>query len=141
MTRATDVLATCRRVVVVGASPDQARYGHEVLEAFHAAGHDVVAVNPKYDRIDERPCYASLRTVPGRADVAVLVLSPDNAQRLLPDVHAAGIATVWLPPGTASEATVQAARALGLAVIDDVCPVATLRRGKRPLTTARPSSS
>lgn len=131
MPQARDVLTTCHRVAVVGASPDRARYAHEVLEAFHAARYDVVAVNPKYDRIDERPCYPSLGKVPAGADLAVLVLSPDNAQRLLPDVPAAGIATVWLPPGTASEATVQSARDLGLTVIDDVCPVATLRQWTR----------
>jgi len=97
MSQASDVLTTCRRVVVVGASPDHARYGHEVLEAFHVAGYDVAGVNPKYDRIDERPCYPSLGVVPAGADVVVLVLSPDNAQRLLPEVSAAGVGTVWLP--------------------------------------------
>lgn len=133
MPLAHDVLDTCRRVVVVGASPDPARYGHEVLEAFHAAGYDVVAVNPKYDHVDERPCYPSLCGVPSRADVAVLVLSPDNAQRLLPDVLAAGINTVWLPPGTATDDTVHAAHTLGLAVVEDICPAATLRRRPRPV--------
>jgi hypothetical protein len=128
MTRANDVLNTCRRVVVVGASPDPKRYGHEVLEAFHAAGYDVAAVNPKYESIAGLPCFPSLSAVPAGTDVAVLVLSPENAARLIPDVGAAGIKIVWLPPGTACDATVSAARAATLTVVDDICPVATLRR-------------
>jgi len=140
MTLAREVLNRSRRVLVAGASPDPARYGHEVLEAFHGAGFDAAAVNPKYEAIAGRPCYPSLAAVPGGADLAVLVVSPVNAQRLLPDVRAAGIGTVWLPPGTADEATVEAARALGLIVVDDVCPVATLLQVGRGPAGGRSSS-
>lgn len=133
----SDVLAQAHRVVVVGATADPDRYGFEVLTAFCQAGYDVVAVNPRYDLIDvlpcyRLPCYPSLDQVPGHADLAVLVLSPANALEVLPQLPAAGIATVWLPPGTASDETRAKADALGLTTIADVCPVGILS-GSTPL--------
>lgn len=131
-----DVLAKAYRVAVVGASPNPERYGFDVLTAFCRAGYEVVAVNPRYELIDvlpchRLPCYPSLEKVPVPVDVAVLVLPPAHASGVLSEVVAAGIDTVWLPPGTATRQTRRKAEDLGLTTVTDLCPVGILSGSTR----------
>jgi acetate---CoA ligase (ADP-forming) len=73
---ALERLLNPRGIAVVGASADAARPGAQAVHALEQhgyAGH-VYPVNPKYREIGGKPCYASVRTIDGVCDVAVIAL-------------------------------------------------------------------
>lgn len=65
-----------RGIAIVGASPDANRPGAQTLAALARRGYagGVYPVNPKYDEIGGRRCYASVEDVPQPCDVAVVAL-------------------------------------------------------------------
>ena len=65
-----------RSVAVVGASPTPGSLGAGVLAnlgRFRFSG-PLHLVNPRYDRIDERPCVRSIAELPDGIDCAVLAI-------------------------------------------------------------------
>lgn len=63
-------------VVVIGASRDPEKLGHGVLSNILASGYqgDVYPVNPKADEVLGLPAYASVKDIPGKLDLAVIVI-------------------------------------------------------------------
>ena len=105
-------------VAVIGASEDRAKFGNKAVRAFRQAGHDVVAINPRYADVEERieglPTYASVADVPGPVDVATLYVHPAVGERVLAEIAAKGIPELWVNPGAESDTLLRRARSLGL---------------------------
>jgi acyl-CoA synthetase (NDP forming) len=73
-----------RGIAVVGASGDISRFGGQTIRALNTFGFagGIYPVNPKYAEIDGRKAYASIETIDGPCDVAVIAL---------PAAHVAGV--------------------------------------------------
>ncbi len=104
-------------VAVIGASTDRRKFGNKAVRAFHAAGYEVVPVNPRESSIEGLTAYASVLDVPSVVDMATVYVPPDVVLRLIPDFVTKGIGEIWLNPGADDEAVVAEARARGLTVI------------------------
>ncbi|GAI14680.1 unnamed protein product, partial [marine sediment metagenome] len=63
-------------VAVVGASRDPEKLGHGILSNILASGYrgNVYPVNPKADEVLGLPAYASVKDIPGKLDLAVIVV-------------------------------------------------------------------
>ncbi len=65
-----------RSVAVIGASREEGKVGHDVLQNLIRYGYAgrIYPVNPKADQILGLPCFRSVRDIPGEVDLAVLVI-------------------------------------------------------------------
>ncbi len=125
--RAEEILNTRKRFALIGATQDMLKYSYELLFTLLDAGYKVYPINPKYDKIENEICYDSLAGLPERPDVVIVVLSPQNVERMLDEIHNYRPAIVWLPPGSWSDEAVRKATAAGIEVVYDVCPIGTLK--------------
>ena len=83
-----------RTIAIVGMSPRAGAFGMRSFENLQHFAGEVFLVNGKYDRIAERPCYASLSALPKPPDCVVLVVPKDGVEALLveaADVGAGGV--------------------------------------------------
>lgn len=103
-----------RRVAVVGASRDRAKFGNKSLRAHLAAGYDVFPVNPQASSVEGLRAYASVSEVPGPIDRVSVYLPPEVLLPLLPEIADVEPAEFYLNPGSESAEVVKAARDLGL---------------------------
>src|SRR5436309_9868223 len=73
---------SARSVAVVGASPN-ASFVSGILSSLFRYGYagTIAAVNPRYDRVLDAPCYPTVSAVPGDVDLAVIGV----AHRFVPD--------------------------------------------------------
>ncbi len=121
------LLASARRVAVVGASPRPDRPSHAVLRFLVAAGFDVVAVNPGHagGAIAGRPVFADLAAA-SRAGPPIDIVDIFRAPPLVPPVVDAairiGARAVWMQLGIVVPEAAEAARRAGLTVVMDRCP-------------------
>lgn len=119
--RAKKFISPNYRYAVVGASTHQEKYGYRVLLDFFNAGFNVVGVNPnaRVAKIAGAPVYAKLQDVPGRIDVAVVVVSPDEGWSVLDDANYARVTKLWFQPGAESDQIREKAMKLGMDIVAD----------------------
>lgn len=100
--------------VILGASPDPAKFGNKAVRAFARAGWSVTPVNPGAAPVDGHPAVASLAEAPPRADVVTVYLPPRVGVTLADEIAAAAPKEVWLNPGADAPEVVAALQARGL---------------------------
>jgi uncharacterized protein len=103
-----------RRVAVVGASRDRAKYGNKSVRAHVAAGYDVFPVNPNASSVEGLQAYARVSDVPRPIDRVSVYLPPETLLPLLPEIADVEPAELYLNPGSESADVVRAARDLGI---------------------------
>jgi hypothetical protein len=124
-----DLLLATRRIAVVGASDRPDRPSHGVFRFLLDRGYDSVPVNPAL----------AGREIHGRAFVAALDQAAPldmvdvfrrsaEAGAVVDEAIRLGARSVWLQLGVIDPAAAARARAAGLAVVMDRCPVIEWRR-------------
>ncbi len=123
-----DILATPRRIAVVGCSPDPSRDSNEIATLLMRKGHTVIPVNPNAGEILGQPCYASLHDIPGPIDMVDIFRRADQAGAVVDEAIAVAAKIVWLQLGVIDEAAARRAQQAGLTVVMDRCPAIEYRR-------------
>src|ERR1700693_957654 len=123
------ILTGTRRIAVVGASDKPLRPSHGVFGFLLARGYDATPVNPL---LAGRAIHG--RTVVARLEDAAPLEMVDifrasaNAGAAVDAAIRLGARTVWMQLGVVDEAAAARARAAGIAVVMDRCPVIEVRR-------------
>ncbi len=125
-------LLNARSIAIVGIS-QLPRFGGRVyqnLRDFSYPGR-IYAVNPKYTTLHDQPCYAALRDLPERPDLAIIALSNDRLLAALQEVASLGVpaavisASAYSDPvegrPTLQQQLAEAARASGMVLCGPNC--------------------
>jgi predicted CoA-binding protein len=115
------ILATMRRVAVVGISADPARASNEVASYLIRQGFIVHGVNPLLKTVFGAPCYACLSDVPGPLEVVDIFRRSELAGVVVDEAIAVSAKAVWMQEGVIDEAAAERARSAGLLVVMDRC--------------------
>ncbi|MCB1182723.1 CoA-binding protein [bacterium] len=118
-----DLLATMRRIAVVGFSAREDRASHGISRFLDGQGFEVVGVNPALVGQDVLglPIVAELADMAGPIDVVDVFRRSDTVPPVIDAAIAAGARSVWLQEGVAHEEAAARARAAGLVVVQDRC--------------------
>jgi predicted CoA-binding protein len=128
-----EVLKNSRVFAVIGATRNKAKYGYEIFRILTDYGYKAYAVNPNYDSIEGFPCFPSLAELPEKPDVVVAVVPPDVTETIIDEAHRLGVPTIWMPPGSGSEAAVRKCEACRLGHVDETCVIFAVKSlGWRP---------
>ncbi len=124
-----DILTTTRRIAVVGASNKPERAGHYVMGFLVTQGFDVMGVNPGLagQTLHGCPVVASLAEA-APLDMVDVFRASDQAGAVVDEAIRLGAKTIWMQLGVVDEAAAARARAAGLAVVMDRCPLLEWRR-------------
>jgi len=111
---------------VIGATPDQGKFGYKIFQKLKRKGYHVYGINPKYNDLEGTPLYSSIKDLPEMPECVDVVVNPKLALGALDEIHQAGIQYVWFQPGTYDEAVLEKAAALGLKVVYNDCVLVAL---------------
>ena len=130
-----DILTSTRRIAVVGASARPERAGNYVFAFLAARGFDVTGVNPGLagQTLHGRPMVASLADA-APLDMVDVFRAADQAGGVVDDAIRLGARTIWLQLGVVDHAAAARARAAGLRVVMDRCPLQEWGRLGLPLS-------
>ena len=128
-----DILTSTRRIAVVGASANPARAGNYVLAFLAARGFEVMGVNPGLagQALHGCPVVATLEEA-GPLDMVDVFRALDQVGPVAADAVRLGARTLWLQLGVTNPEAEAAARAAGLRVVADRCPMMEWRRLQLP---------
>ena len=123
------ILSTTRRIALVGASAKPWRASHEVMRFLLSRGYDVIPVNPGLvgQAIHGRIVVGDLADAAPLEMVDVFRASA-HVGRLVDQVIQLGAQTIWMQLGVVDQDAAAKARAAGITVVMDRCPVIEDRR-------------
>ena len=124
-----DLLLGTRRIALVGASARPERASHEVMRFLLDRGYDVTPVNPFLggQRLHGRAVVASLAEA-APLDLVDVFRNRTQAGAMVDAAIRLGARAVWLQLGVIDPDAAARARAAGLVVAMDRCPVIEFRR-------------
>ena len=89
-------------LAVVGASRDGRKFGSAAYRELRAHGRRVYAVHPSATLIEGDPVVHSLYELPEPVDGVLIVVPPEETERVVHEVAEAGIRRVWMQQGAQS---------------------------------------
>ncbi len=111
----------CKRIAVVGFSPNPLRASHYVGYYLLRHGYDVVPVNPREESILGLKCYPTVADVPQPVDVVDVFRDPSAVPAIAEESVACGAKFLWLQYNVISPEGVAIAEAGGVRCIVDRC--------------------
>ena len=108
---------------VVGLSNDQSRAAYEVAAFLQARGKRIVPIHPRAEVVHGEQGYPRLADVPFGVDVVDCFVRSGLVGPVVADAVSAGAKGVWMQLGVVDETAAAMARAAGLEVVMDHCPV------------------
>jgi predicted CoA-binding protein len=126
-----DLLASTRRIAVVGASDSPIRPSSGVFRQLRAVGFDVVPVNPNAREVDGLTCYPSVTAAveaTGPVDIVDVFRRADRCVEPSREAVATGARCLWLQLGIANREAGRIAHEAGLLVVMDRCTIVEYRR-------------
>ncbi len=123
------ILTTHRTIAMVGLSADPMRPSHFAAIYMQAEGYDVIPVNPRYagETILGQPVYASLAEIPRPVEIVDVFRKAADVPPIAEEAIAIGAKVLWLQLGIVNDDAAVRARAAGLDVVMDTCPLIELR--------------
>jgi predicted CoA-binding protein len=128
------IFTATRTIAVVGFSARPERASHRVAAFLQGRGYRVVPVNPGLagQVVLGETVWANLAAIPPeiRIDMVDVFRAADAVPALVAEVlaHRPEVATLWMQLGVVHEAAAATARAEGIAVVMDRCPMIELPR-------------
>ena len=131
---ARELLASAKRIAVVGASPKPQRTSNSIMRYLMDVGYECVPINPNWDEVLGQKVYRSVveaTEATGAFDIVDVFrrseLTPDVAR----DAVAAGAGCLWLQVGVVSWEAAKIASEGGLTVVMDRCTMVEHRLAGR----------
>lgn len=104
-----------KKVAIVGASRDRAKFGNKAVRAFQEKGYLVYPIHPTEEKIEGQRVYRSVREIPDQVEWVSFYVPPAVGLKVIDEVaQKEGMTIVYLNPGADSAELVEKGKALGL---------------------------
>lgn len=95
-----DEMVKMKKWALIGASPNESKFGYKILMQLREKGYTVYGINPKYDEINGVKIYHSLKELPEKVDAVNVIVNPTLSLKALDDIVECKIENVWFQPGS-----------------------------------------
>jgi len=102
------------KIAIIGASKRRQKFGNKCVRAYQENGDTVFPVHPADEEVEGLKAFRSVLEVPDEIEVASFYVAPEAGLKVLEECAQKKIPTVWLNPGSESDAVLTRARELGI---------------------------
>ncbi|MBK5241218.1 MAG: CoA-binding protein [Clostridium sp.] len=95
-----DEMFKMKKWALIGASPNESKFGYKILMKLKEKGYTVYGINPKYDEINGVKIYHSLKELPEKVDAVNVIVNPTLSLKAIDDIVECKIENVWFQPGS-----------------------------------------
>lgn len=124
----TEITSSSQHVVVLGASPKAERYSNQAVRLLTEHQHQVTAVNPAFDEIEQQVCVHQLADIEQPVDTLSLYRNASQLSEQIDEIIALKPKRVIFNPGTESWELQQALTQAGISW-QESCTLVMLRNG------------
>ncbi len=116
-----DAFLTQETLALAGVSRSGGKFGNKVLRDLSGKGYEILPVHPQAKEVDGVRCYPSLADLPAEAGGLVLVVPPEQTERMVREACETGIGRVWMQPGAESDAAIRYCEQHGIDAVHGEC--------------------
>ncbi len=124
----SEILKNSKTIAVVGASPDTSRDSNRIMEYLIKVGYDVFPVNPNYERVLDRKCYPTVKSVGKAIDIVDVFRRSEFVDEVAKDAVDANAKLLWMQLGVINDNAAQHAADHGMTVVMNRCIMVEYRR-------------
>ena len=117
-----------KTIAVVGLSPKPHRASHQVALYLQQQGYQIIPVHPQHETILGLTSYPNLASIPMDIDMVDCFRSSESMPTLADEVIAKGAKVMWMQLGIYHADAAATARAAGITVVMDRCPIIEFRK-------------
>jgi len=110
-----------KNLAVVGVSRNGKKFGNAILKELKSKGYNLFPVNPNADEIEGEKCYPNLQSISEEAEGAILVVPPEQSEKVVKKAVEVGINKIWLQQGAESEKAIQLCKDHNISVVHGEC--------------------
>ena len=110
-----------KTLALAGASRSGKKFGNTVVKELTKKGYELLLVHPEASEIEGLTCYSDLSELPDGVGGLVLIVPPEQTERITREAAAAGIRRIWMQQGSESPTAVEFCRENGIDVIHGEC--------------------
>ena len=115
-------LQECRRLAVVGASPDPEKDSHKVTKYMMEHGYTVYPIYPKGEDFLGVPYYRSLKEIPEPVDMVVVFRKPAAVGPIADAcIERGDVKVLWTQKGIVNNDAAEKAKEHGIDVVQNMC--------------------
>ena len=104
-----------------GISAERNKFGNIAFKHLIKNGYKVYPVHSNIEEIESIKCYKDIFSITDKPSGAIIMLSPANTEKVLPDIAMAGIKKVWIQQKSESENAIAYCKDNGIEVIYGHC--------------------
>jgi predicted CoA-binding protein len=108
-------------LAIAGVSRHGKGFGNAVLKDLTAKGYEILPVHPEAEEVGGVQCSPSLAELPKPVGGLVLVVPPDQSEKLVRDAKSAGINRVWMQQGAESSEAIRYCKENGIDAVHGEC--------------------
>lgn len=108
-------------LAVVGVSRNRKKFGSIIYQDLVRKGYRTFAVNRNVELIGDTRCYPSLRELPEKVGGVVLVVPPNETEKVVKEAVELGIGHVWMQQGSESEASIRTCQENNISLVTGEC--------------------
>lgn len=120
ITTISDFLAQ-KSLALAGVSRSGKGFGNAVLKELRSKGYDILPVHPEASEIQGISCNSNLKEIADKVEGLVVVVPPEQTERLVAEAAETGIKRIWMQQGSESQAAIDACKKHGIQVIHGEC--------------------
>lgn len=110
-----------KTLAIAGVSRSGKGFGNSVIKDLTGKGYEVHPVHPDVDEVGGFPCYRSVTDLPKEVGGLVLVVPPDQTEKLVREAKNAGIQRVWMQQGAESNEAIRYCEENGIDTVHGEC--------------------
>jgi hypothetical protein len=110
-----------RSLGLVGVSRSGRKFGNAVLRELTKRGYRVSVVHHEAAEIDGVRCVPSVSELPDEVGGLVLVVPPEQTERIVREAAVKGVRRIWMQQGSESPAAIELCRENGIDAVHGEC--------------------
>jgi uncharacterized protein len=110
-----------KTLAIVGVSRSEKKFSNRLYKVLKSKGYQLFGVNPNTDSIDGESCFSNIQSLPQQVNGVVIVVPPNQTEKVVKDAAAAGINHIWIQQGAESPGAIDFCKKNGINVIHNHC--------------------
>jgi uncharacterized protein len=108
-------------LAVVGVSRNEQKFCNMAYRELQQRGYKLYPINPAAETVEGVKAYPSLKNLPEAVGGALIMVQPEQTEKVVRDAAEAGIRRVWIQQGAESDAALRFCEENGITVVHGQC--------------------